>query len=92
MCQMSPLLWVGLQVFGRGHGRRFTHIPEETAQLQTKLFAPLPPKNLLLILRLTVQSNRTQLIEVSSEDIKEFNTMVTQKKVIGIVLEKYEER
>ena len=63
----------------------------ETAQLRTKRFALLPQKNLLLLLRLTIQSNQTQLVEVSSEDIKEFDTMMAQKKAIETALEKYKE-
>ena len=61
---VTALSYVGLQVFGHSHGRWFTHVPEETAQLQTKQFTLLPPKNLLLLLHLAVQSNQTQLVEV----------------------------
>ena len=84
--------YLGLQVFGHSHRRQFTHIPEETAQLQKKRFTLLPPKNLLLLLRLTVRSNQTQLVEVSSEDIKEFDRMVAQKRVIETALKKYREK
>ena len=70
---VTTLSYVGLQVTGHSHGRWFTRISEETARLQTKRFALLPPKNILLLLRLTVQLNQIQLAEVSSEDIKEFN-------------------
>ena len=86
---ITALSYVGLQVFGHSYVRWFTHIPEETAQLQTKRFALPSPKNLLLLLRLTVQLNQTQLVEVSSEDIKGFDIMVTQKRAIETALKKY---
>ena len=70
MC-ITTLSYVGLQVFGHSHGRWFTCVPEETVQFQPKRFALLPQKNLLPLLRLTVQSNQTQLVEVSSEDAEE---------------------
>ena len=69
---ITALSYVGLQVFSHSHGRWRTHIPEETVQLQPNLHC-YPPKNLLLLLRLTVQSNQTWLVEVSSEDIEEFS-------------------
>jgi hypothetical protein len=52
----------------------------------------LPQNNFLLLLRLAVQVNRTQLVEVSSEDIKDFDTMVAQKKAIETALKKYKEK
>lgn len=58
-------------------------------QLQTKQLAPLLPKDLPLPLRLAVRSNRTQLVEVSPEYIKESDT---QKKVIETTLEKYKRK
>ena len=67
------------------------HVPEETVWLQTRCFAPLPPRNFLLLLHLPVQKNRTQLAEVSPEDIKEFNTITAQKQVIKMGLSKYKE-
>ena len=88
---VTALSYVGLQVFGHSHGRWFTRIPAVTAQLQTKQFALLPQSNLLLLLQVTVQLNQTQLVEVSSQDINEFDTMVAQKRAIETVLEKYKE-
>jgi len=68
-----------------------THVPEETAWLQTKRFAPLPPRYFLSLLSHPAQTNRTQLAEVSSEDINEFNTMTAQKQAIKVALLKYTE-
>jgi len=88
---VTALSRIGLQVFGHSHGRWFTHVPEQTAQLQTKHFALLPPWNFLLLLRHPAETNRTQLAEVSSEDIKEFNMMTAQKQATEMALLKYEE-
>ena len=89
---VTALSCVDLQVFGHGHGRWFTRIPAETTQLQTMRFALLPQGNLPLLPQVTVQLNRTQLVEVSSEDIREFDTMVTQKKTTETALEVYKEK
>ena len=43
---------------------------------------PSRPQIFFLLLHLSVQSNRTDFIEVSSEDIKEFVTMGAQKGAI----------
>ena len=51
----------------------------QTAQLQTKRFVLLPQSNLLLLQRATVKPNQTQLVEVSSDDIKEFDNDCTEK-------------
>ena len=89
---VAALSHVGLQVFGHNYGRWFTHIPEETARLQTRRFTLLHPQNFLLLLHLSVQLNRTHLVEVSSEDIKEFITMETQKGTIEMALTKYKDQ
>ena len=67
------------------------HVPKETVRLQTRRFAPLPLRNFLLLLHLPVQKNRTQPVEVSPEDIKEFNKITAQKQVIKMGLSKYKE-
>ena len=38
------------------------------------------------------QSNQTQLVEVSSEDIKEFDAMAVQRGAIEMALEKYRDK
>ena len=80
---VATLSYVGLQVFGHSHGRWFTHIPEETAQLQTRRFA---------LLHSSVEPNQTHLIEVSSGDIKESVMMTAQKGAIEMALEKYKDQ
>ena len=44
---VTALSHIGVQVFGHSRDRWFTHVPEETAQLQTRRFAILLPENLL---------------------------------------------
>lgn len=78
-----------MQVFGQSHGRWFTHVPEETAKLQTKYFALLSPQNFLLLLRSPPKSNRTQLFEVSREDMEEFATLTAGHEDIEKALSKY---
>lgn len=81
----------GVQVFGHSHGVWPTSVPEKTAPLQTRRFALLPLQNFLLLLPLPGKTNRTKLVEVSSQGIKEFDTMMAGKQFIRVALLKYEE-
>lgn len=87
---ITALSHIGVQIFGHHHGSWFSYIPEETAQLQTKCYALLPPHHLLLLLRSPAKMNETQLVEVSREDIGEFNEMMAQSQRIEGALSKYE--
>jgi hypothetical protein len=83
---------IGVQVFGHRHGRWFTLTPDETAHLQTKYFAILPPQRLLLLLHSPATTGNTQLLEVSPKDIDEFNTMTGGELLIEKALLKYKEK
>ena len=88
---VTALSHISVQVFGHSHDRWFTHVPEEAAQLQTRHFAMLLPQNLLLPLRSPVITNSTQLVEVSSEDIKEFSEMTDRKQCIEAAISGYKQ-
>jgi hypothetical protein len=88
---VTALSHIGVQIFGHSHGRWFTYVPEETAILQTKRFSLLPPQNFLLLLQSSVKTNQTQLVEVSLDDVEEFNTLTSQKQLLEIALSKYKD-
>lgn len=88
---VAALSYIGAQVFGHSHGRWFTNVPKATAKLQTKHFAQLPPQHFLLLLQSAVKSNQTQLVEVSPEDIKEFQAMTAKEGNLEIALSKYKD-
>ena len=88
---VTTLSHIGVQVFGHSHGRWFRHVHGETAQLQTSRFVLLPQQNFLLLLRLPVKVDQTRLVQVSSEDTKEFNEMTAQKQLIETALSKYKQ-
>ena len=88
---ITTLSHIGVQVFGHSHGAWFSHVPEETVQLLTSRFALLPQQNFLLLLHLPVKVDQTRLVQVSSEDIKEFNEMTAQTQLIETALSKYKQ-
>jgi hypothetical protein len=89
--RLAAVSHVGLQIFGHRHGRWFTHIPEETAHLQTKRFALLAPQNFLLLLHSPVPLDNTQLVQVSLNDIGEHDEMTARTSFIETALLKYKE-
>lgn len=88
---ITALSHVGVQVFGHTYSRWFTHIPSRTAQLQTRQFAWLFPRQLLLCLRSGPKINETQVVEVSRDDFLEFERMKKGIDRIVNALDKYEE-
>ena len=87
---ITALSHIDVQVFGHTHFRWFTHIPFKTAQLNTKQFALLPPKHILLCLRSVVKTNETQVVEVSHNDFLEFENTAQGVGHIRDALNKYE--
>ena len=88
---ITALSYIGVQVFGHSHSRWFTYIPQKTSQLQTKQFALLPPKRLLLCLGSPANVNETQVTEVSQDDHLEFKSLLGAVALIKKALDKYEE-
>ena len=87
---ITALLHVGVQVFEHAHSRWFTQFPVKTAQLHTKQFALLSPRNLLLCLHAAVEEDETQLVQVSQNDFIEFKNMSEGAMDIKKALHKYE--
>ena len=91
-----PSLWIGV-------GKKLSDsLPQEVLDAHKEILeipgtfhnslpTLLPPQNLLLRLHSPAQANQTQLVEVSSKDIKEFDMITAQNQAIEVALFEYKE-